>query len=63
MRKRRIMRKLHNGVLWIITGIMTMVFLVSLASADSESYFFVITTVISLAWIYAFAKVNEERWN
>ena len=54
--------KIHNLVLWTITGFMFMVLVVSVASADSDNYLWIVTMFVSLGWLAVFSKVNEKRW-
>lgn len=62
MKKRKIRAKLHNAFLWIITYSAFMVFLLSLASMDSDSWLPPIALIVSLAWLLLFALANADRW-
>lgn len=62
MKKRRLRAKLHNGILWVTTYSAFMVFVMSMASMDSDSWFPAVTLIISLAWLLLFSLANEERW-
>ena len=61
-RVKRLMRKAHNFMLWVTAGVMFMVFLISVAAADSDSLWFAVSAVVSLGWLLLFALANEERW-
>jgi len=62
MKKKRIRKKLHNLSLDIITFVAFIVFLVSLACMDSDSWIQIVTLFLSLAWLMIFAIANEDRW-
>lgn len=62
MKKKRIKQKLHNLSLDIITFVAFIVFLVSLACMDSDSWIQIVTLFLSLAWLMIFALANEDRW-
>lgn len=62
MKKKKIRQKLHNISLCVITFIAFIVFLVSLACMDSDSWIQIVTLFLSLAWLMIFALVNEDRW-
>lgn len=62
MKKKRIRKKLHNLSLDIITFVAFIVFLVSLACMDSDSWIQIVTLFLSLAWLMIFALANEDRW-
>ena len=62
MKKRKIRAKLHNAILWIITYSAFMVFLLSLASMDSDSWLPPVALIVSLAWLLLFALANQDRW-
>lgn len=62
MKKKRIKQKLHNISLCAITFVAFIVFLVSLACMDSDSWIQIVTLFLSLGWLMIFALVNEDRW-
>ena len=62
MKKREIKRKLHNGILWLISYSAFILLLLSLASIGSESWLPPVALIVSLAWLLLFALVNVERW-
>lgn len=61
-REREIKRKLHNGFLWIVTYSAFILFIISLASIESESRFPTVAAVVSIAWLLLFSLVNKDRW-
>lgn len=62
MKKRNWKRKLHNGFLWTVTYSAFILFVLSVASMDTDSWFPTLTMFGSLAWLLLFSLANEERW-
>lgn len=51
-------KKIHNFILKFIAGTMFILFLYSLASADSGSMVYAVTALVSLTWLFLFAVAN-----
>ena len=52
---------MKNIILKAITTITTILFILSCAAADSDSWIPMITAVICLAWLVPFVWVNREK--
>ena len=62
MKKREIKRKLHNGFLWLVSYSAFILFLLSMASIGTGSWFPPVALIVSLVWLLIFALVNADRW-
>jgi len=62
MKKRKIRAKLHNFFSWLISYVAFVVFLLSLACMDSNSWIPPVALIVSLAWLMIFALAYEDRW-
>lgn len=62
MKKRRLKRKLHNGLLWFVTYSAVILFTLSMAAMDSDTCIPAVVMILSLAWLLLFSLANEERW-
>jgi hypothetical protein len=61
MKKRKNKAKAHNAILWIITYIAFFLFVLAGSCLDSDSWIPHIVVLVSLVWLWCFAKANEER--
>ena len=62
MKKREIKRKLHNGILWLISYSAFILLLLSIASIMADSWFPPVAFIVSIVWLSLFALVNKDRW-
>lgn len=62
MKKREIKRKLHNGILWLVSYSAFILLLLSMASIGTDSWFPPVALIVSLAWLLLFSLVNKDRW-
>ena len=62
MKKRKIRAKLHNAFLWGITYLAFILFLISWASVDSDSWIAGVVMIVSLGWLLLIALANADRW-
>ena len=62
MKKREIKRKLHNGILWLVSFSAFIVLLLSMASIGAESWLPPVAFIGSITWLSIFALVNKDRW-
>lgn len=62
MKKREIKRKLHNGILWILSYSAFILLLLSTASIGAESWLPPVAFIGSITWLSLFALANKDRW-
>ena len=62
MKKRKLRAKVHNAVLWVATYSAFILFLLSLASMDSDSWIPGVVMIMSLVWLVLVALANYDRW-
>lgn len=59
MKKKRLMRKVHNMILKMVTYIAISLFIVSACAIDSASIIPIAVLGISLTWIFLFCHAND----
>lgn len=59
----RFLRKIKNALLRIITLLAALIFIMSVCAIDTDSWWPLIITAVSLAWLGLFYYVNDDYYS